>query len=103
VLAATVNGTLGHSVLLIGLVCATFGALATIPILFLQQIAYIQDNCRSMNRDNPGGRGQLVSHQTRPELLKKFQIQMLIPLGRLPELCDQTLDSGIQRHAKNYS
>ena len=29
-LAATVNGTLGHSVLLIGLVCATFGALATV-------------------------------------------------------------------------
>jgi len=30
VLAASVNGTLGHSVLLIGLVCATFGALATV-------------------------------------------------------------------------
>ncbi|MCU1395385.1 MAG: ccmF [Ilumatobacteraceae bacterium] len=28
--AETVNGTLGHSILLIGLVCATFGALATV-------------------------------------------------------------------------
>ncbi|MCU1389852.1 MAG: ccmF [Ilumatobacteraceae bacterium] len=29
-LGATVNGTLGHSVLLVGLICATFGALATV-------------------------------------------------------------------------
>jgi cytochrome c-type biogenesis protein CcmF len=29
-LAASVNGTLGHSILLVGLVCATFGALATV-------------------------------------------------------------------------